>query len=153
MNVRQHIISTIPLSMTYYSYSGDILLVSMAMASTVLVDVDHCLDYVITQKRLVSIKTMILAFKTFTIVRKNYFILHSWELVFLLSAYIFFYPNPYLFACLTGYAFHVLLDQIYNGSFLGKHNVKMLFYFLVFRMSLNFDVTLLRRSNNFKIVE
>ena len=150
MDVKKHMLSSLPLGAIYYFYSGDVLLTSMAMASTVLVDADHFLDYIITQKRFASIKTVLNAFKTFAIVRKNYFILHSWELIFLLAFYICLYPNPILLACFTGYAFHVLSDQVYNVFFLGKYNLKMLFYFIVFRMSLSFDISLLRRSNNFE---
>ena len=153
MDVKKHIIRSLPLGTIYYSYSGDILLTSMAMASAVLVDIDHCLDYVITQKRLASIKTMMDAFTGFKIVRKNYFVLHSWELIFLLASYISLCPSPYLFACFTGYTLHVLLDQVYNGFFLRKYNLRIPFYFFIFRMRKNFDVTRLRRSNSFKIDE
>ncbi len=148
MKVRQHIISSLPLGAVFYLFSKDVLSTSLVMTCTVIVDCDHFLDYIITQKRLASIRTMRQAFKTFKIVRKNYFILHSWELIFFLASYISLYHSPFLFACFTGYIFHVLLDQVYNVFFLGKNNLKILFYFLIFRMSLNFDVPLLRRGNS-----
>mgnify|MGYP001224796372 CR=1 FL=1 len=150
MKVGQHLISSLPLGAVYFLLSRDVIASSLAMTCTVIVDCDHFLDYIITQKRFASIKTVLNAFKTFAIVRKNYFILHSWELIFLLAFYICLYPNPILLACFTGYAFHVLSDQVYNVFFLGKYNLKMLFYFIVFRMSLSFDISLLRRSNNFE---
>jgi|TARA_B100002003_G_C14129655_1_gene543397 membrane-bound metal-dependent hydrolase YbcI (DUF457 family) len=150
MKIGQHVVSTLPLGAVYFLLSKDILATSLAMTCTVIVDCDHFLDYIITQKRLASIKTMMQAFKTFKIVRKNYYFLHSWELILLLAFYICLYPKPLLLACFTGYVFHVLLDQIFNVFFLGKYNLKILFYFIIFRISLNFDVSLLRRRNSFE---
>lgn len=148
MKVGQHVISSLPLGAVYFLLSRNVLATSLAMTCTVIIDCDHFLDYIITQKRLASIKTMMQAFKTFRIVRKNYFFLHSWELIFLMASYLSLYPSPYLWACFTGYTFHILLDQVFNISFLGKNNLKVFFYFIIFRMRLNFDVPVLRRDNN-----
>ena len=146
MNVKQHVIWSLPFGAIYYYFSKDILSTSIAAASAIVVDVDHFLDYFITQKRLASIRDMVAAFKTYKVIQKNYFLLHSWELVFLLAVFIFIYPNPYVFAVFAGYTFHMLLDQVYNGCFLGAYNIKGLFYFFFYRMHLNFDVPALRRG-------
>lgn len=145
MKVKQHVICSLPLGAVYYYFSRDILSTSLAVECSVIVDVDHFLDYFITQKRLASIRVMVAAFKTFKVIPKNYYLLHSWELVFLFAAYVFVYPNPYVFAVFTGYTFHMLLDQIYNRLFLGEYNVGGLFYFFFYRMRLNFDVLALRK--------
>lgn len=135
-----------PLGAIYYYFSEDILSTSLVVASALVVDVDHFLDYFITQKRLASIRVMVQAFKTFKVIPKNYYLLHSWELVFLFAAYVFIYPNPYMLAVFAGYTFHILLDQIYNRFFLGEYNIRGLFYFFFFRMRLNFEVLTLRNG-------
>ena len=129
--------------------SKNILTTILMIISTNVIDIDHFIDYVITQKRIDNIKIMAKSFETIDIVHKNYFFLHSWELVILFAIYLFFNPNSYLIAVFTGYSFHILLDQVFNTLFLGKFNLKILFYFLFFRMRYNFDVLPLRR----KIIE
>tara|TARA_B100002003_G_C14022227_1_gene492905 strand:+ start:44 stop:517 length:474 start_codon:yes stop_codon:yes gene_type:complete len=146
MNVKSHLISTVPLSTGYYFIGGDIMSVSLAVLSTILVDIDHFLDYVITQRRIDSPKKMMGSFNTLDVVRKNYFILHSWEIITLFIITLFFYPSPSLIAIFTGYTFHLLLDQIFNVHLSGKYNVKNYYYFFFYRMSFNFDVLPLREK-------
>ena len=146
MKIKNHIVTSLPLGTVYYIATGEILSAAIVVLSAVLVDVDHCLDYVVTQKSVSSLRKMIESFNTFEVINKNYFILHSWELIILFAIEIVFYPSSYLIAIFIGYAFHLLLDQIVNTRFQGKRNVKPFFYFFVYRMKYSFEVLPLRKE-------
>jgi len=125
---------------------GEALPAVIAGASSVLIDVDHVVDYVITQKRLAPLSEMVTAFKRLDVVRKNYLFLHSWELMILFGVFLSYYPNIYLIAIVTGFAYHIMLDQIFNSLFSGKYGNKFLFYFLFYRLSWNFNVLSLKKE-------
>lgn len=146
MKISQHIISSLPLAGVYYLITKNLPAAFLVVISTIAVDIDHVLDYVITQKRIDSIKKMTKAFETFDIVHKNYLLLHSWEALVLFAVCLFFFPNPYLIAIFTGYMFHLLCDQVFNSHFLGKYNTKSLFYFFLYRLHMNFDVLPMRKG-------
>jgi|GEM_PF-1459124 len=146
MTVKNHIISVLPFGVFYYFLDRNLLFTVVAMFSGVVMDADHIIDYVITQKRIDSPKKMIRSFNTFEIVNKNFFLLHSWELVIFFGIILFFYRDSFLIAIFAGCTFHLLLDQIYNTSFLGKYNVKKFFYFFFYRMKYKFDVLPLRKE-------
>lgn len=147
MKIRQHVISSLPLGTGYYYFSNDLLSSLLAIISTLLIDSDHLFDYIVTQKKVDPPAKIIEAFKTINIVRKNYFIFHSWELVILSALLLFYLPNKYFFAFFVGFSFHILLDQIFNTIFLGKYNLRLWFYFFFYRRALGFDVLLLRRGD------
>ncbi len=149
MKVKMHIVSSLPLGIGYYLISKDLFATFLAMVSTVFMDTDHILDYIITQRRIDSLNKILKAFDAFA-VPKNYFLLHSWELMILLACILSFYPNPYLIAVLAGCVYHLFLDQVYNTLLLGRYNLKMLAYFFTYRMILNFDVRSLRRKGVIK---
>ncbi len=148
MKAKYHVLSALPLGAGYYFYSGSPGEALTAAAAAVLVDADHILDYIVTQKRLGSLNEMARAFESFRHIHKNYFLLHSWELVLAFALITAAFPNRFAFAALTGYAFHVLIDQIYNVSFLGRYNLKSAFYFLTYRISKKFDVFKLRQQGD-----
>lgn len=116
------------------------------MLSSIFVDIDHFLDYFITQKKIDSIRTIVRSFNSFAIVKKNYFVLHSWELVIIFIIILAFYYNSLLIAIFSGYIFHLGLDQIFNTQMQGKYNCKNYFYFFFYRMACKFDVPQLRKE-------
>ena len=126
MDVNRHILSSLPLGALYFYFSRDIISTIIAMASSVVVDVDHCVDYVMINKRVSTISTMVKAYKNFCIITKNYFFLHSWEIIILYVILLFFYIDQYLTAIFVGYAFHILMDQIYNGLLLRNYKTLIL---------------------------
>jgi len=148
VKTKYHVISAVPLGIGYYLFSTSLPETLLAITISIIIDMDHLIDYAVTQKRLDSLPTMVNAFKTFRIVEKNYFLLHSWELVILSGLFTLFVPNPYFIAVFVGYTFHVLGDQIYNTFFLGDYNLKIFFYFLFYRYLLKFDVLKLRQRGN-----
>lgn len=145
MKVKQHILSSLPLGTVYFIISGDIVVSSIAMITSVVVDFDHTIDYVITHRQISSLKKMVHAYENFD-VQKNYLILHSWEAISLSALYLIFFPHTLLHALFVGCVFHIALDQIYNTLFLGINNVRVPYYFFIFRMKNNFDVHPLRKA-------
>lgn len=137
--------SSLPLGAVYFIASGDIVLSSIAMITSVMVDIDHTIDYVITHRQISSLSEMVHAYENYN-VQKNYLILHSWEVISLFALYLLFFPHTILNSIFAGYVFHVVLDQIYNTLFSGKDNVKVPYYFFIFRMRNNFDVYTLRNT-------
>jgi hypothetical protein len=51
----------------------------------------------------------------------------------------------FVWALLSGWVLHLVIDQIYNGYCLGRYNVRMLFYWFWFRWLLDFEVMPLRK--------
>ena len=148
MTTKKHIISSLPLGAVYYFVTRNAWFALVAAFSSIVIDVDHCLDYLITQKRIGALRNMIESFNTFEIVTKNYLLLHSWELVIIFGIFLIFYHSPFLIAIFTGYVFHLFLDQIFNTQFLGKYNSKDFFYFFFYRKIHNFDVLPLRKNES-----
>lgn len=144
VHVKSHVISALPLGLCW-ALAGYPVPALVAMGAAVLTDTDHVIDYVLTQGKIASLKTMRTAYETFNI-PKNYFFFHSWEFVFLTAIVAQMVHWPPLWALLSGWSLHLLLDQAYNGHCLGRYNVKPFFYFLCFRWRLDFEVLPLRKS-------
>ncbi len=147
MVVRRHAISSVPLGLGYYLITKDIATTLIAMVMTIIIDLDHVLDFIVIHKKMTSIKKMADKYKTHIDIQKFYIIFHSWELVILSTIYLLYKPDPYLIAVLIGYIYHLFLDQIYHLFFLGKYNIKILFYFFIYRAVYNFDNLSLRRES------
>jgi hypothetical protein len=145
MKAQYHILSSLPIGGGTYLMSHDALSTLFAMGASVFIDIDHIIDYIITQKRIDSLQTMLKAFESFSIVNKNYFFFHSWEAIIALCATFLFWPHEYIAAILFGYSIHLLIDQIYNTCFLGRFSSRNAFYFFLFRLKHNFDVLPLRK--------
>jgi hypothetical protein len=116
------------------------------MFSSVLVDSDHAIDYLIIRRRVVSFQEMMKAFCSFKIINKNYFIFHSWELIVFLGIIILYNPFPLFIAVFVGFLLHLTCDQLYNTNFLGKYNCRAFFYFFIYRLVYDFDAISLRKN-------
>ncbi len=146
MKFEQHAICAIPLAVGYFGFTRSVFLTVLAVVISLSIDIDHVLDYFLIKKSLASLQKMMSAFETFEIIHKNYFLFHSWEWVILGGIGLMFNPHPWIVAIFVGFSFHVFCDQIYNTSFLGRFNLKHLFYFLIYRAYFHFDVLTLRQS-------
>lgn len=148
MRVKEHIISAVPFGIGYFLISRDLTATAIAVATTILLDIDHAADYVVIQKHIPSLRKMTEAFKSFGIISKNYLWLHSWEFVFILAGLLYFFPNRYGTAVFCGFTLHLLIDQIHNTCCMGKYNLKPLFYFLLYRIFMKFEVLKLRQKGD-----
>jgi hypothetical protein len=146
LKIKSHIITAVPLGIIYFCICKNVFLSFIAMLSTVLVDSDHAIDYLIIRRRVVSLKEMMKAFCSFKIINKNYFIFHSWEFVVFLGVIILHKPLPVLIAVFVGFLLHLTCDQLYNTNFLGKYNCKPFFYFFIYRLAYGFEAIPLRKN-------
>ena len=92
MVVRHHAISSVPLGLGYYLITKDIATTLIAMVMTIIIDLDHVLDFIVIHKKMTSIKKMAEIYGKHKLIPKFYYILHSWELVILSTIYLLYKP-------------------------------------------------------------
>ncbi len=146
MQVKHHIVSSVPLGLAVYLSVKDIVPAVVAAAFAVVIDADHILDYLITQKKLASLEKMHEDYDSNSVIRRFYLVLHSWELLTILGIINIFYPSGYLTAALAGWIYHMAFDQVFNTYLSGEMDVKNAFYFFLYRMKYGFKVRLLRKQ-------
>jgi len=132
MRPRGHLIISTAVSAGVYAASRSWTLTSLSWIAGVLIDVDHVLDYLVTQKRLDPYPMM---FKHFDRQRskKCYLWLHGFEWIPVIGLLSWTLGQPLAgSAILMGYSQHLLLDQWANG-------LHPLFYFLTFRAANGFE--------------
>jgi len=145
MKTKQHIISSLFLMPIIFAFTKNYFFAVLSGIITILVDIDHIIDFIITQKKIDTLPNMHQAFETFKYVKKNYFIFHSWEIIILLFFGYYFFKNEIFIILCFSIALHLLLDQIYNSFFLKKYSLKLFFYFFIYRLYHKFDVLSLRK--------
>jgi hypothetical protein len=127
MLVRQHIVAAAPLAIAVFILTGSSAQAGLAAASSVLIDLDHVLDYLVEQKHWGGLRDF---FGTFDrMLERNIFFLHSWELIGLLFAGwgIGAFPG-WVGAASLGMGYHLAFDQIVYAKF---HHP--MYYFFFFR--------------------
>lgn len=146
MKLEGHLISAVPLGITYYWYTADPLMTAVSMAATVLIDADHYLDYLILVRRFDPPFYARQVYENNRVIDRYFFWFHSWELT-LLGWMVFLNTNHSLLgAVLAGVSLHLLIDQLSNTHLLGRYSVKPWFYFMIFRAANGFKVQRLRRD-------
>lgn len=153
MKATGHIISALPLGAALYLATKSPACALVGCAAAVLVDTDHLLDYLIITKRLDTPRKIMESYKTLQILHKNYFLFHAWEWAALLLLLLALFPLLLLASFVAGYLTHMIIDQIYNTQFLGKFNLKNLFYFFLYRLKYGFDVPSLRKNGHLLAVD
>lgn len=148
MKTRAHIISSLFLMPSVFFYTKNYFFSIIAGIITILIDFDHIIDYIITQKKIVSLNVVHKSFESFKYVKKNYFIFHSWEIAFCLLTFYYIYKDIIFLIFLIAFVLHLVLDQIYNTLLLKKYNLKNFFYFFFYRLYYKFDVLALRKNGN-----
>ena len=131
MTLKEHLISAVPLSLGVGLVSGSVLAGVAAGLSAFLVDVDHALDYLLSNGRFQSLKHMF-DYCYEGQVRRYYLVFHAYELwllgLFVLPGLI----GPELaLGVLSGWLLHLLLDQLINPA-------QPLTYFFLYRLSVGF---------------
>ena len=74
MKTKQHIISSLFLMPIIFAFTKNYFFAVLSGIITILVDIDHIIDFIITQKKIDTLPNMHQAFETFKYVKKNYFI-------------------------------------------------------------------------------
>ena len=130
MKVREHVISSIPIGVGFYLLSRSIPATVACVFSTILIDVDHLIDYFLTFGLKLRIKDFFQATRDLRY-RKFHLFFHSYELLFLLLFIFAFNRNRILLGFITGLGVHLLFDQCYNP-------VKSFSYFFIYRLKNSF---------------
>lgn len=97
----------------------------------VLIDVDHLLDYFLAKKEIPFSYKKLLSFCAYDKAGRLFLVFHGIEYIFLLSGFLWFYPNAMLIGFTLGVSLHLFCDQLINPF----HPFG---YFIVFRMKKNF---------------
>ncbi len=131
MTSRQHFISAIPLTLAVGLATGSPLAGLTAGAVTVLVDVDHVLDYTLSYGGFRSLKHMF-DYCYGGGVKRHFLLAHSYEL-WLLALLVLpgLLPHSLALGLLTGWLVHLLCDQFINPA-------HPLTYFFLFRLKVGF---------------
>ena len=140
MKLTQHIAASLPLAAGVYlttnSYSG----AALAVAGSVLIDLDHLPDYLYFRGGWRGVKDFFDVHNNHRVPTALLFF-HSWELVILLGLLAWFGLSPeWLKAVSLGMAYHLVLDRIFNRT--PPH-----FYWIARRAWFSFDVKRLRRES------
>ena len=135
MKLAQHCLSAVPLALAGYAASGGrISGAVMAGLSSVLIDGDHVLDYLLYRKRWGGMKDFFANCEEGRLPRL-YLVLHSFEFVIFLWLLVGFgIAAPWGVGLTIGVTGHLLLDWVGN-----RHLVKQSFYWFSFRAMHRFD--------------
>lgn len=141
MTLSQHLIFSVPLGASIYALYGSPELTAISMAASVLIDIDHAVDYILENGEVGSFRRMIKGVFNVSKKKKLYCFLHSWELltVFAMASSIF--HNQVLETIAIGLSYHMVCDQIY-WTLIDK-KLRPLAYFMYYRIQRNFDLALL----------
>lgn len=127
-----HLGLALPLAGALYWAGGTPDAAAIAGASSVLVDVDHVVDYLWLTRGRFKAKSFFSDYGDHRTAKLVLF-LHSWELAFLALALAWFWPAPaWVWCVMGGWIFHLVCDQIFN-------RVGPPFYFISYRFLKGFE--------------
>ena len=133
MTVKGHVfMSWIPAA-GYMAATGDMLLGSLALAASILIDFDHVIDRVVEERKITSLQTMAARYMNDDF-EKVYLIFHSLDL--LIPALLLVGMSNPVGAVLVGFIFHILCD-IYEWCLI-RRKVSWLTYFFIYRVKVHF---------------
>tara|TARA_B100000315_G_C14564723_1_gene582330 strand:- start:80 stop:541 length:462 start_codon:yes stop_codon:yes gene_type:complete len=124
MRVSDHVIYCLPLSLAFSLYLKSPLPGLLCLASGVLIDVDHTIEYVQAYGfNLGCLKKLLIATqvksknKKISDFKKMYLIFHSLEFVIIFWIIGLATKNLYFISAISGYSLHILLDFIGNREY------------------------------------
>lgn len=132
MNPWGHLAAALPLAGAVYLAGGPPLMAAGAGAASVLVDLDHLVDYLWINKGRIQLGGLYRDYRKHR-TPKLILVLHSWELAFLALACAWLFTAPALvWGLAIGWIFHLACDQLAN-------RVGAPFYLLSYRYFKGFD--------------
>jgi hypothetical protein len=118
MKVASHVLMAPPLGIAYYASSGSLSGAFSCAAVSVLLDVDHFLDYCLAYPLKEATLSNIFDHRRWLKVKKIYIPFHSYELAPLVLTLCYGLGYPSLgVALFAGMLFHLLADQFLNRHF------------------------------------
>lgn len=131
MKLTSHIAISFSVSAVLYLVFHSYLLALSSFIFGIFIDLDHFIEYFRECGIKLDIKEFFQLAETYSF-KKNFLILHSWELFIVFSLIVLFSsPNEMLFGVFIGYAFHLIFDQFGNLS-------KPLSYSFIYRWKRDF---------------
>ena len=119
--------------LTYIFYSN-IYLSFISFSVSMLVDIDHLLEYFLAEGLSLKIKfKKILSGENIQKIGKIYVIFHAWEYLLLLLIIYAITQNPLCMSLFLGLLSHYIVDTLSN-------EVVPLAYFITYRIKVNFDI-------------
>lgn len=114
MKLKSHITVSIIFSAFLFAISKSWIIFTSSFIGGVLIDIDHILDYSREHGIDLRIKQFYERFHRKEVTRV-WIILHSWELLLLMSICAFLMGwNPWIVGTIIGLTQHIILDQIFN---------------------------------------
>lgn len=115
-----------------WSYFRSAKCAILSFGAGILIDLDHPLDYMLTNNFRLDIRDMYRSYLAVSI-KKAYLIFHSYELIILLWLSIGFFSLSNAWkAAAIGFTQHIVFDALYN-------RINALAYFFTYRLINNFD--------------
>jgi len=145
MKAEHHIVISTAVSGSLYALCPSWQLALAALVAGVLIDLDHCVDYIIEFGVWSNWRNFFRSFHEGQYAQ-IYIFLHSWELLLVLGAASWLTGcNPWVVGVLIGATQHMILDQLSNGT-AGAG------YFLLWRWSKGFspNITFPHHAKPFK---
>lgn len=141
MTLSQHIIFSAPLGASIYALYGSPTLAAISMVTSVAIDMDHAIDYILENGEVNSFRRMIKSVFSGSGKKKLYCFFHSWELLSVLIIASSLFHNQTLDVITIGISYHMVCDQVY-WTIIDKR-LRPLAYFLFYRVQCNFDLATL----------
>ena len=133
MNLKNHITVSLIFSAFLFAISKSWTIITSSLIRGVLIDIDHILDYSREHGIDLRIKQFYERFDRKEVTRV-WLILHSWELLFLMSICAFLMSwNPWVVGMIIGLTQHIVLDQISN-------KINKWAYFFFWRLRNDFSI-------------
>lgn len=141
MKPEGHFVTALAASAGVYALTNSVEMSSACFFGGFLIDVDHYFDYVVFDKQYNLNPFRFLRHYLEGLYSKVVLLLHSYELMALLTVSTIISPHPIIIGYLLGALMHLALDISYNG----KCGIKKpaLFYFFTYRALNNFDAHVL----------
>jgi len=130
IDIMMHIVVSFSLGSIYFLLTNNWRWSVLIVVGGILIDVDHLLDYFLYYGTKLNLENFMCG--SFCRSGKIYLFMHSWELIILLSVGSIWIKL--LLPLCIGMGVHLIIDQ------LGHKRKNPLFYFLIYRICLGFDI-------------
>ncbi|HYB46008.1 MAG TPA: hypothetical protein VED20_01440 [Streptosporangiaceae bacterium] len=131
-----HLVTTAAACAAVYAGTGSAELIAGLAAGGFLIDVDHVLDYVLFERQRDLRPGAFLRYYVSGRARRVVLLLHSYELLALLTALAWYSGAEWLWGWVFGTLLHLPLDIVFNGKFASRGLVH--FYSFVVRARAGF---------------
>ncbi|MBI4689203.1 MAG: hypothetical protein HY754_02880 [Nitrospirae bacterium] len=134
-----HVISAGIYVIPYYSLTNSLKYTALFAVAAVAMDIDHAIDYILWNKRPLSIARF---FERGSLLKGSYlvFFLHGYEWMLLLYILSWWTNSPEIFAITNGFFMHLMIDEIGNRLPSAPNRINIPFYFFTYRLFRGFRV-------------